>query len=216
MLLLHSTGFKWDKLDKKSEPEIFIGNSSTSKAYRIYQPQSEKIIVSRDLVFMEDEQWDWNARGADHHYNGLLPGEDDVDEQPVRGTRLLTDIYARCNVAVMEPASVQEAMQKQKCIAAIQEEVHMIEKNLTWQLIERPSNRKVIRVKWVFRTKLNADGSMNKHKARLVVKGYAQVFGWIFQTPLHLWPDLTPSDCSLQWQLKKVRRCSNLMLSLLS
>lgn len=28
----------------------------------------------------------------------------------------------------MEPASVQEAMQKQKCIAAIQEEVHMIEK----------------------------------------------------------------------------------------
>lgn len=29
----------------------------------------------------------------------------------------------------------------------------------------------------MFRTKLNADGSINKHKARLVVKGYAQVFG---------------------------------------
>jgi DsbC/DsbD-like thiol-disulfide interchange protein len=29
----------------------------------------------------------------------------------------------------------------------------------------------------VFRTKLNADGSINKHKAKLVVKGYAQVFG---------------------------------------
>ena len=29
----------------------------------------------------------------------------------------------------------------------------------------------------VIRTKLNADGSINKHKARLVVKGYAQVFG---------------------------------------
>ena len=28
-----------------------------------------------------------------------------------------------------------------------------------------------------YRTKLNADGSINKHKARLVVKGYAQVFG---------------------------------------
>jgi hypothetical protein len=29
----------------------------------------------------------------------------------------------------------------------------------------------------VFRTKLNADGSINRHKARLVVKGYAQIFG---------------------------------------
>jgi len=30
---------------------------------------------------------------------------------------------------------------------------------------------------WVFKTKLNADGSINKYKARLVVKGYAQMFG---------------------------------------
>ena len=29
----------------------------------------------------------------------------------------------------------------------------------------------------MYRTKLNADGSINKHKARLVVKGYAQIFG---------------------------------------
>ena len=53
----------------------------------------------------------------------------------------------------------------------------MIEKNGTWQLVQRPLDRKVIGVKWVFRTKLNADGSINKYKARLVVKGYAQIFG---------------------------------------
>ncbi|XP_016679082.1 uncharacterized protein [Gossypium hirsutum] len=33
---------------------------------------------------------------------------------------------------------------------------------------------KVIGVKWVFRAKYNADGSLNKHTARLVVKGYNQ------------------------------------------
>jgi hypothetical protein len=37
--------------------------------------------------------------------------------------------------------------------------------------------KKTIRVKWVYRTKLNADGSINRYKARLAVKGYAQVFG---------------------------------------
>lgn len=38
-------------------------------------------------------------------------------------------------------------------------------------------NRNVIVVKWVFRTRFNPDGSINKHKARLVVKGYSQIFG---------------------------------------
>ncbi|GMP24634.1 hypothetical protein CsSME_00001831 [Camellia sinensis var. sinensis] len=37
--------------------------------------------------------------------------------------------------------------------------------------MEKPQNRKIIGVKWVFRTKLNADGSVNKYKARPVVKG---------------------------------------------
>ena len=32
-------------------------------------------------------------------------------------------------------------------------------------------------VKWVLRTKLNANGSINKHKVSLVVKNYAKIFG---------------------------------------
>ena len=44
-------------------------------------------------------------------------------------------------------------------------------------MVDRSLNIKVIEVRWVFRTKLNPDGSVNKYKARLVVKGYVQVFG---------------------------------------
>jgi len=44
-------------------------------------------------------------------------------------------------------------------------------------MVDRPHDRKIIGVKWVFKTKVNLDGSVNKLKARLVVKGYAQLFG---------------------------------------
>ncbi|KAG8486725.1 hypothetical protein CXB51_020277 [Gossypium anomalum] len=53
----------------------------------------------------------------------------------------------------------------------------MIEKNQTWKLVDRPANRKVIGVKWVYKAKQNADGSLNKLKARLVVKGFSQKYG---------------------------------------
>jgi len=53
----------------------------------------------------------------------------------------------------------------------------MIHKNKTWDLVDRPEGNKVIGVKWIYRTKLNANNSINKYKARLVVKGYAQIFG---------------------------------------
>ncbi|KAG8478422.1 hypothetical protein CXB51_028192 [Gossypium anomalum] len=53
----------------------------------------------------------------------------------------------------------------------------MIEKIQTWELVPRPDKRKVIGVKWVFRAKQNADGSLNRLKARLVMKGFSQKYG---------------------------------------
>ena len=40
-----------------------------------------------------------------------------------------------------------------------------------------PKGFKPIGVKWVFKTKLNEDGDVEKFKARLVAKGYAQRHG---------------------------------------
>ena len=53
-------------------------------------------------------------------------------------------------------------------------ELESIERNGTWELVPRPVGRKVIGVKWVFKTKYHSDGSLDKHKAWLVAKGYAQ------------------------------------------
>ncbi|KAL4020423.1 hypothetical protein IC575_019199 [Cucumis melo] len=186
-----SANRKRDKLDRRASPGVFIGYSSISKAYKIFQPQTGKIVVSRDVHFEEDEEWNFDdaeKKGQTlekmkfKFFDSSIEEEDDrqneiVDDASVRGTRLLSDIYERCNVAVCEPANYAEAKKDQRWIAAMEEELSMIEKNKTWILVDRPQDRKVIGVKWVFRTKLNADGSINKHKARLVVKGYAQIFG---------------------------------------
>jgi len=154
---------KRDKLDKKAEAGIFIGYSTTSKAYRVFQPQTGKILISRDVHFAEDKQWSWEKDKQNQFFDLSLIKDEHIDDPAVRGTRLLSDIYEKCNVAVLEPENFAEAKMDPKWIDAMQEELNMIENG----------SKNVIGVKWVFRTKLNADGSINKHKARLVVKGYA-------------------------------------------
>ena len=42
------------KLDDKAVKCIFVGYSSESKGYRVYHPQTKRILVSRDVVFVED------------------------------------------------------------------------------------------------------------------------------------------------------------------
>ena len=56
----------------------------------------------------------------------------------------------------------------------MEEEIYVIEKNKTWELVENPKDKDVIGVKWIYKTKLNPDGSIQKNKVRLVAKGYSQ------------------------------------------
>jgi len=46
----------------------------------------------------------------------------------------------------------------------------MIEKNRTWQLVDKPTNQKVIGLKQVYRTKFSLDGFVNKLKVDWLLK----------------------------------------------
>ena len=54
------------------------------------------------------------------------------------------------------------------------EEIDSIEINSTWDLVYFPDNKNCIGVKWIYKTKLNADGDVEKYKARLVAQGFSQ------------------------------------------
>ena len=54
------------------------------------------------------------------------------------------------------------------------EELQPIKRNNTWELVEFPAHTKAIKVKWVFKLKQNPDGTIARHKVRLVARGFLQ------------------------------------------
>ena len=49
--------------------------------------------------------------------------------------------------------------------------------NETWILTERPKDKKVLKCRWVFVIKYDENGSIERFKARLVIKGYEETYG---------------------------------------
>ncbi|WRX29551.1 Integrase [Theobroma cacao] len=179
---------KRKKFDSKSQVAIHLGFSDTSKGYRLFNVHTNKVFISRDVKFDEDHKWNWEKGIVESSRNfnitaDVLPqnfnDDEDIEDEnlAVRGTRSLQNIYERCSSVIMEPNSFTKASKDKRWLQAMHDEIEMIKKNQTWHLVDRPANQKVIGVKWVFKTKLNVDGMVNKYKARLVAKGYAQEYG---------------------------------------
>ncbi|CAL2255656.1 unnamed protein product [Prunus armeniaca] len=228
------------KLDDKSLKCIFFGVSEESKAYRLFDPVSQKVIVSRDVVFKENQSWNWDesheeAILADFEWKpeeeegtekrnsedestvsvveetlgdeGVIEG-DVADSVPstmlasgspprearmkrppgwmrdyVSGEGLSEEDDMDVNLAHLalfidvDPISYEEAAKSKIWRQAMDAEIQAIERNDTWELTELPPRGKTIGVKWVFRTKLNENGKVDKYKARLVAKGYSQQYG---------------------------------------
>ncbi|KAK2353501.1 putative mitochondrial protein [Trifolium repens] len=57
----HVPDAKRKKLEDKSVPMIFVGYHRTG-AYRLYNPTSDKVEISRDVKVLENESWDWGQK----------------------------------------------------------------------------------------------------------------------------------------------------------
>jgi hypothetical protein len=74
-----------------------------------------------------------------------------------------------------DPQSYGEAVGNPFWESAMQEEYNSLLENQTWDLVPLPSGRKIVRCRWVYRTKSAADGKISRYKDRLVAKGFQQV-----------------------------------------
>ena len=75
---------------------------------------------------------------------------------------------------IADPICFEEAIKYESWQKAMDEETEAIEKNQTWQLVNLPEGKDAIGVKWIYKTKFDADRNVVKHKARLVGKGFSQ------------------------------------------
>ncbi|GJW96594.1 zinc finger, CCHC-type containing protein [Tanacetum coccineum] len=54
------------KLDDRSIKMVYLGNEQGSKAYRLFDPTTQRVCVSRDVKFKENETWDWKDYIGEH------------------------------------------------------------------------------------------------------------------------------------------------------
>lgn len=76
-----------------------------------------------------------------------------------------------------DPMTIEEALSRadgKRWKKAMVDEYESLLLNKTWNLVDLPAKRKAIPCKWIFKTKRDGDGVIERYKARLVIKGCAQ------------------------------------------
>ncbi|GKC09975.1 retrovirus-related pol polyprotein from transposon TNT 1-94 [Tanacetum coccineum] len=128
------------------------------KGYRLWDPTAHKVIISRDVVFMEDK---------------IQENEEGWQSDYVIGSNIAYCLLTEEG----ETSTLQEALNNLDASfwkEAMQEEIAALHKNKTWELVPLLGGRKPIGNKWVYKIKRNGDDQVERYRARLVVKGYAQ------------------------------------------
>ena len=186
------------KLDAKSQKCIFMGYANERRGYRLYDNQKERIVFSRDVTFNEMVtgleskpnayiQYDLIDDDYDHIFSDNEEREDIPDPEPVirRSSRSRNPpdrygVYVNLTEMEKEPTSVAEALagsNKDKWKSAMDAEFNSLKSNDVWELVDPPKDCNIVSCKWVFRHKFGEDGSIERHKARLVAQGYSQRHG---------------------------------------
>lgn len=184
------------KLDSKAKKCIFVGYGNETKGYRLYDPTRARIIFSRDVLFKEMcgtestesegeqyVQFDLSSDEASLESGSEQEPAESAAQPPVPVARRsvrekqFPDYYGRSAniVAKSDPNTVEE--EKDHWINAMTKEKESLDTNCVWNLVELPEGRKPVGSKWVFKTKTNADGKIERYKARLVAQVFSQKFG---------------------------------------
>ncbi|GJV47377.1 retrovirus-related pol polyprotein from transposon TNT 1-94 [Tanacetum coccineum] len=100
-----------------------------------------------------------------------VPRANQVSSTPLQHT---FQAFLCALVAQVTPTYFKEAIKDPAWCKTMNDELRALELNGTWELTVLPPDKKAINCHWIFKTKLKANGSEDKKKARLVVNGNRQ------------------------------------------
>jgi hypothetical protein len=87
------------------------------------------------------------------------------------------DVEISVPIPTSYEAAINDKVYGQKWRTAIQEELKALEINGTWREEVLPSGTNLVSTKWVFLVKIKSDGTLDRFKARLVARGFSQIYG---------------------------------------
>ncbi|PKU80918.1 Retrovirus-related Pol polyprotein from transposon TNT 1-94 [Dendrobium catenatum] len=96
----------------------------------------------------------------------------------LKPTKKLNLFHSTCaSEAPTAPSTFSEANKSIEWRRAMADEFFALQTQGTWSLVSPPLNSSVLGCKWTYHLKLHSDGSIAKHKARLVALGNHQEYG---------------------------------------
>ncbi|CAA7020014.1 unnamed protein product [Microthlaspi erraticum] len=132
---------------------------------------------------MQGERGSTNQEEEEEEDHGSLanqrPKRDIVKPARYRDERFVTtySCYFASPFDEEEPSSYDEAKGVKEWETAMKEEMDALKKNETWDLVPKPKDVQPVSCKWVYRIKRKRDGNIDRHKARLVARGFSQKYG---------------------------------------
>lgn len=110
------------KLADSSKQMVFIGFKAGSKAYRMYDPESRKLVITRDVVFEEDRPWDWSSSGSVEDVEqspliDLYPDQQDQAEIDFAAENIATAVNS-ATMAAKSPGATPTVAQKTAAMVA--------------------------------------------------------------------------------------------------
>lgn len=204
---VHIPKQKRRKFDRKATKGQLVGYCSDKDGFRIWIPNSNEIILSRDVVFNENEEATSTVKFSspeeenEEYVNinikeeGQEVGEveitkrnsieeNETNKYNLRNRDNLKKPMKYTDFAMFaihgEPQTFSQAIaspEADKWKNAMQEELTALAVNKTWKLVDLPEGKKPIDNRWVFKIKGKPDENDCRYRARLVAKGYSQIPG---------------------------------------
>ena len=148
---------------------------------------SEGGVTSSQRRNSDSEESEEESEGQEESLDGYLLARDHVRRQTKpsamfeSGDFVAYALTCADDIVTNEPKSLAEAKRSKdwdKWNASMKEEKASLDKNHTWDIVDRPLRQRVIGCKWIHKLKKGIPGVEDpRYKSRLVAKGFTQVEG---------------------------------------